>query len=311
MKTVLGLSVTARGIAWVLVDGGADSQVTPLDDDAFVVEAADQLAARAAAAVRSARVIAASSGQDVTAVGVTWSDDVADQATQLLHMLAVTGFDDVRVVPEPAGPDAGGADSQLSVARAAAQAVATNAVPPTVIPARHRPADPPKYRALRAAAAVAAAVGVATLTVGSQFSEPTPNLTASAGDVTGAGTPQVVTAAIPRVAVSPPVVTQSGVEAVSAQAAERAHRESAAEPAEPARPVDHVEPVALVDAARPTASPVVQAALPVPPQTPEPAAQPHLPAAQPHLPTEQPHIAVDPAPGPALLMDPSLLAALP
>ncbi|MUM27620.1 hypothetical protein FZI88_15775, partial [Mycobacterium sp. CBMA295] len=107
MKTVLGLSVTAHRIAWALVAGdGRSADVTPLDDDAFEVEAADQLADRAAAAARSAQAIAASSGQDVAAIGVTWpgpgADDSGDNLAQLLDLLAVAGFDDVRVVAEDA-----------------------------------------------------------------------------------------------------------------------------------------------------------------------------------------------------------------
>ncbi|MCV7064745.1 hypothetical protein H7H51_01810, partial [Mycolicibacterium farcinogenes] len=129
MKAVLGLSVTPHGIAWALVDGGDTGDDTQLDDDAFEVEVADQVAARAAAAARSARAIAAASGQDVTAIGVTATgfDPDDDQLAQLLDRLAATGFDDVRIAPEldPPDRDERGLEAQLCDAHAAAHAVAS------------------------------------------------------------------------------------------------------------------------------------------------------------------------------------------
>ena len=50
MKTVLGLSVTAAGVGWVLVEG-----TTPVDDDKFVVRDLDDLVSRCLAAVRGAQ----------------------------------------------------------------------------------------------------------------------------------------------------------------------------------------------------------------------------------------------------------------
>lgn len=122
MKTVLGLSVTSHGIAWALVDGRTD-QLTLLDDDAFDVDTAGDLATRAASAACSAQAIAAASGQDVTAIGVSAvlvSDDTDQLVTRLLVRLAAAGFDDVRIVVEQSGgedPDDGRVPSRVRPAR--------------------------------------------------------------------------------------------------------------------------------------------------------------------------------------------------
>ncbi|MGK2867325.1 MAG: hypothetical protein ACSLFA_11920 [Mycobacterium sp.] len=93
MKTVLGLSVTAAGVGWVLVDGTA-----PVDDDKFAVRDPDQLVPRCLAAVRGAQSIAASSGRRIDAIGVCWSADVEDRITALLAELHAVGCSDVRSV---------------------------------------------------------------------------------------------------------------------------------------------------------------------------------------------------------------------
>ena len=53
MKTVLGLSMTAAGVGWVLVDGAAPD-TAPLDDDRFTIRDLDELLPRCVAAVRGA-----------------------------------------------------------------------------------------------------------------------------------------------------------------------------------------------------------------------------------------------------------------
>lgn len=93
MKTVLGLSVTAAGVGWVLVDG-----TTPVDDDKFVVRDPAELVSRCLAAVRGAQSIAASSGRPVDSIGVCWSPDVEDRVDTLLAELRAAGCTDVRSV---------------------------------------------------------------------------------------------------------------------------------------------------------------------------------------------------------------------
>ena len=274
VKTVLGLSVTPDGVGWVLVDGDAPDG-TPLDDDAFDVDTADELADRGAAAARGARSIAASSGQEVRAVGVTWSEDVDAEARQLIAALAAAGFTDVRVVP--AADDADDTDEadeddepKLSLAQAAARAVATGAVAvqrtqPDVDSAKAR-----RFTGLRVGGAAAAAVVIAVLVVGSQSvpealqPAPEPPTPASAGN------PQVVSVAVPLVGTKRPAVVEPG----AAESAERADRTPVYEPTE------------TFDTAVVESSPVVQAAQPAatiepPVSTPEPASAvvAHLPVA--------------------------------
>lgn len=97
MKTVLGLSVTAAGVGWVLVDGAAPESPT-LDDDAFSVSNVDDLHTRALAAVRGAQSIAAATGHEIESIGVTSSEDTAAQAVQLIATLKESGYGDVRSV---------------------------------------------------------------------------------------------------------------------------------------------------------------------------------------------------------------------
>ncbi|MHA3021313.1 hypothetical protein ACXPWS_13775 [Mycobacterium sp. BMJ-28] len=97
MKTVLGLSVTSAGVGWVLVDGAAPESVT-LDDDAFGVDTVDDLHTRGLAAVRGAQAIATASGHEVESIGVTWTDEVAAQAAQLISTLKDSGNGDVRSI---------------------------------------------------------------------------------------------------------------------------------------------------------------------------------------------------------------------
>ena len=93
MKTVLGLSVTAAGVGWVLVEATA-----PVDDDKFVVHGLGDIVPRCLAAVRGAQSIAASSGRRIDSIGVCWSQDVEDQVIALLAALRTAGWPDVRSV---------------------------------------------------------------------------------------------------------------------------------------------------------------------------------------------------------------------
>ncbi len=129
MKAVLGLSVTSAGVGWVLVDGAAPESVT-LDDDSFAVETVDDLRLRGLAAVRGAESIATASGHEVESSAVTWSDDVAAQATQLIAALKEAGYADVRSVPLP---NAAAAPSDSAAHTAAARAVTLTEADLTVL----------------------------------------------------------------------------------------------------------------------------------------------------------------------------------
>ncbi|WP_135455203.1 hypothetical protein [Mycobacterium sp. DL99] len=325
MKTVLGLSVTSHGIAWALVDGRC-ADATPLDDDAFDVDSADQLTARAAAAARSAQAIAASSGQDVAAIGVSAVGPVSDDhLAQLLDLLAAAGFHDVRLVPDSSDTtdaDDPGTDTQLRAARSAALAVATNAVVRAPRPVAVRPPAPRRYAAARALAATAAAVATGLLTVGSQYVEPVPVAATDDADISAAAEPQLITVTTPREAARSVALPDEQ------SAAERAARAPITEPAEPlvstlsaeaAQPAMAVQPVAAAEITAPQAIPVAHGAVPVvaqmpvdprPLQQPAPIAVPvsavpvqHIPATVtgPIVgpPAVEAHLATDPAPGPA------------
>ncbi|WP_395311334.1 hypothetical protein V4U86_11545 [Mycobacterium sp. AMU20-3851] len=117
MKTVLGLSVTAAGVGWVLVDGSA-AGAGPLDDDQFTIRDLDQLVPRCVAAVRGAAAIAASTGRRISSIGVCWSAEVEDRMAALLAELRSAGYPDVRSVrqvtpvsrPDSEGPLTGRTD---------------------------------------------------------------------------------------------------------------------------------------------------------------------------------------------------------
>lgn len=305
MKTVLGLSVTSHGIAWALVDGRGAGDTT-LDDDAFEVDATDQLAVRATAAARSAQAIAASSGQNVASIGVSAAGADADEALgQLLDLLAAAGFDDVRIVPDDFGTEAA-----VRGARAAALAVATNAVVRTPRPAPVRAPAPRRYPTVRAAAAAVAAIATGLMTVGSQHVDPVPVPAAVDTDVNAAAEPQLVTVVSPREesrSVARPEdgpVAQRADRAPIAQPAEQV-AELPAETAQPTVSVQTVavaetpaaQPVPILPAAAPAQAPAVPA---VPMQQSATVNAAHLPAVQAHLPGAEAHVAADPSPGPAL-----------
>lgn len=103
METVLGLSMTANSIGWVLLAGtGTDAET--LDHDHFDVMsdvAIDGDIAKHQAAVRGAQAIAAASGHQVKTIALTWSDDVDAKAALLLKSLPDMGFENIVAVPLP------------------------------------------------------------------------------------------------------------------------------------------------------------------------------------------------------------------
>lgn len=99
VETVLGLSVTSAGVAWVLLKGSGADAVT-LDHDHYSIDAGDAPdISRYEATVRGARGIAEASGHRIRAVGVTFTADCEDTATLLLEALSGQGFDRIAAVP--------------------------------------------------------------------------------------------------------------------------------------------------------------------------------------------------------------------
>lgn len=278
--------MTSDGVGWVLVDGAAPDG-SPLDDDAFEVDTAAELVDRGAAAARGARAIAVSSGQEVRSVGLTWSGDVDTEARQLIASLAAAGFTDVRMVSAELAAATAGCDddaddvdeeigpSRLSLAQAAACAVATDAVAvQRACPLVDSIGKARRFTGLRVGGAAAAVAVLAVLVVGSQsvpeVLQPAPEQPAA----TSAGTPQVVSVAVPLVESKRPAVVDPGTDESSVESAERAVRTPVYEPTE------------TFDTAVVESSPVVQAAQPAtaaapPVTTPEPASAvvAHLPVA--------------------------------
>lgn len=212
MKTVLGLSATSGGVGWVLIDqrAGAGDAFDLLDDDAFEVDDAADLARSCAAAARGARGIAASSGDEIGAIGLICGDDVDVRVDAIVAALASAGFDDVRTVPREllvGGVDGDDNQALEDTALAAARAVATGVVSAARVrcllpPCRHR------STVFRIAGTAAAAAIVALTTVGSTFltaeNEPAEDPGSSA-----AGPLQIVTAAVPHSPQPAPVRTVS------------------------------------------------------------------------------------------------------
>ncbi|KUI08853.1 hypothetical protein AU190_10600 [Mycolicibacterium acapulense] len=100
MDTVLGLSMTSSGIAWVLLEGeGADAKT--VDHDHFTVVAdvsTDGDISTHEAAVRGARAIASATGHRIDTVCMTWSADAGAKAELLRNSLSDMGFAKVATV---------------------------------------------------------------------------------------------------------------------------------------------------------------------------------------------------------------------
>jgi hypothetical protein len=110
VDTVLGLSVTPAAVGLVLVEG-QDADGSTVDREAFEIvsgrhatprQASDQ----AAAAVLRTEAIAASRGQRLHSIGVTWSDGAAAEASSLLKSLSECGFDNIVPVRLPEATEA-------------------------------------------------------------------------------------------------------------------------------------------------------------------------------------------------------------
>ncbi|MGV0853474.1 DUF7159 family protein [Mycolicibacterium phlei] len=100
MDTVLGLSMTSAGVAWVLSRGsGADASAIDHDHFSVADSATDGGVCRYQAAVRGARAIAEASGHRITSVGITFTSDVEAEATLLLNALPDMGFENVVAIP--------------------------------------------------------------------------------------------------------------------------------------------------------------------------------------------------------------------
>jgi hypothetical protein len=105
VDAVLGLSMTPRSLSVVVV-GGSD-QPEGGRNDAFevAVDGSDGRSAteRATAAVEA---IAASRGERLTSIGVTWSDDADAEASLLMESLTESGFDNVVPIRLPEATEA-------------------------------------------------------------------------------------------------------------------------------------------------------------------------------------------------------------
>ena len=104
MDAVLGLSMTPTSVGLVLVEG-LDADGATMDRDAFDVRrgAAQE---HAAAAVRRTQALAADRGVRLHSIGVTWSEDADDQASQLMRSLSASGYDNVVTIRMPEATEA-------------------------------------------------------------------------------------------------------------------------------------------------------------------------------------------------------------
>jgi hypothetical protein len=103
LDTVLGLSLTPTTVGLVLVEG-QDADGATLEHEAFEVRPGSGITAvatseQAAAAVLRTRTLAATRGQRLHSVGVTWTDDAAAEASLLLESLSESGLQTVIPVP--------------------------------------------------------------------------------------------------------------------------------------------------------------------------------------------------------------------
>jgi hypothetical protein len=110
MEAVLGLSVTPSAVGLVLVEG-QDADGSTVDREAFEIVAGRHSTPRdtseqAAAAVLRTEAIAASRGQRLHSIGVTWSDGADAEASLLLKSLDEYGFDNVVPVRLPEATEA-------------------------------------------------------------------------------------------------------------------------------------------------------------------------------------------------------------
>jgi hypothetical protein len=306
LKTVLGLALTSTGVSWALLAGDQATDDAILDDDAFAVADGDELAQRGVAAARGAQAIAASSGHEVRSVGVTGDDDTVAEAVKLIAALKSAGFDDVRVVPPELV-----ADAQWSAAHGAAHAVAIDTVSAEAAAVQNLPARGRTTKWVWVGGASAAAVVVGVVAAGALFFVGDTAPATDPATMTAAGSPEIVTAAIPRL--TPPTIAVHARDVQPAKhVAGRAGRPEIQAPVTPWTPPVEVPAKPVTPAAEPVdvlrrevapaAHPVVPAAAPSTSATP-PAVVPATPlagetaaAATTHLPRDLPGPV---APGPA------------
>lgn len=110
MDAVLGLSVTPSAVGLVLVEG-QDADGVPVDREAFEIprrrrSTAAETSEQAAQAVLRTEAMAATRGQRLQSIGVTWSDDADIEASLLLKSLNDRGFDNVVPVRLPEATEA-------------------------------------------------------------------------------------------------------------------------------------------------------------------------------------------------------------
>jgi hypothetical protein len=110
MEAVLGLSVTPSAVGLVLVEG-QDADGSTVDREAFEIVSGRHAtpfhtSEQAAAAVLRTEAIAATRGQRLHSIGVTWSDGADTEAALLLKSLNERGFDNVVPVRLPEATEA-------------------------------------------------------------------------------------------------------------------------------------------------------------------------------------------------------------
>jgi hypothetical protein len=110
MDAVLGLSVTPSAVGFVLVEG-QDADGSTVDREAFEIVSGRHAtpfdtSEKAAAAVLRTEAIAATRGQRLHSIGVTWSDGAHAEASLLLKSLNDSGFDNVVPIRLPEATEA-------------------------------------------------------------------------------------------------------------------------------------------------------------------------------------------------------------
>jgi len=106
VDAVLGLSMTPTSFGLVLVEGH-DADGATVDRDAFDVEHGPiHTSEQATAAVLRTEAIAATRGIRLHSIGLTWSEDAGDQASQLMRSLSESGFDNVVPIRLPEATEA-------------------------------------------------------------------------------------------------------------------------------------------------------------------------------------------------------------
>lgn len=110
MDAVLGLSVTPSAVGLVLVEG-QDADGSTVDREAFEIVSGRHAtpfdtSEKAAAAVLRTEAIAATRGQRLHSIGVTWSDGADAEASLLLKSLNDRGFDNVVPIRLPEATEA-------------------------------------------------------------------------------------------------------------------------------------------------------------------------------------------------------------